>query len=185
MTGDGLKQCPFCKESIRNEAIKCRFCGEWLERPEPSKSLSHESKIVSHPTEVVPPSQPDAGERQTPENLGKKGIPVQTLETISGVLLAGCAILVVIGFALVPWRNLTPYRQGELIGKAVGALVMVLICAGLACRTEKRKGYKLLWFSIVCTFFTLVGAYYFAVGVRESRQANKHLEKGVTDLYTN
>ena len=27
------KKCPFCKEEILADAVKCRHCGEWLNKP--------------------------------------------------------------------------------------------------------------------------------------------------------
>jgi hypothetical protein len=54
MPDSDFKFCPYCKERIRTSAVKCRYCGEWLEKPieQPLAAESESSAILNQTGEA-------------------------------------------------------------------------------------------------------------------------------------
>src|SRR5260370_17400126 len=54
----GLQECPFCKEPIRADALKCRFCGEWVSEPRHAQSHTNAPDSGQSTSVAVPTPTP-------------------------------------------------------------------------------------------------------------------------------
>lgn len=72
-----MKKCPFCAESIQEEAVKCKYCGEWLKAKDITQPAESPSQDLELPPIETPPQNFDSSPNETSPK--KSGASTTTL----------------------------------------------------------------------------------------------------------
>jgi hypothetical protein len=146
-----MKRCPYCAEEIQDEALKCRFCGEWLnkdEKPENIEMKAPEDSIegaveVNEEALGVAKEEESAGGENKAEEVPIRA-PKQKIPWGWGWVIA--VGFFGMGFDKVKKKSFSDEAAGyQFLIELLGIALVLLLYFWLRNRSIRKKQYAKVW----------------------------------------
>jgi membrane protein YdbS with pleckstrin-like domain len=124
------KKCPFCSEMILAEAVKCRFCGEFLSKDASSESAAEASGTASVRKMTNPSYNPNASDDVLLEV--RPSLAAMANSFILGIIVIAAGI---VGEYMLP----QPYNTWVMLG----VIALVVLWLGIQAVILKCTSYRI------------------------------------------